>query len=89
MADFGHVPVVRGGQVLGSGSILTSGPSLPGEFAYGSFQRGHAGFKAARLSHAGTVERWPPPGGRPARVANPARLYHTGILDAYGPVTTP
>ena len=46
----------------GSGSILTSGPSLPGEFAHASFQRGHAGFKVGRLSHAGSGQRWPPPG---------------------------
>jgi hypothetical protein len=42
--------------VPGSGSILTSGPSFPGEFAHASFQRGHAGFKVGRLSHAGSVQ---------------------------------
>jgi len=39
----------------GSGGILTSGLSLPGEFAHASFQRGHAGFKVGRLSHDGSV----------------------------------
>ena len=39
-AGSGHAPVVRGGQVPGSGSIRTSGPSFPGEFAHASFSRG-------------------------------------------------
>jgi hypothetical protein len=54
-ADLGHVPVIRGGQVPGSGSVLTSGPGLPGEVAHASFQRGHAGFKVGKLGHGSSV----------------------------------
>jgi len=46
--------------VPGSGSIFASGPSLPGEFTHASFQRGHAGFEVGRVSHTGSVQRWPP-----------------------------
>ncbi len=74
-AGFGHVPVVRGGQVPGNSGIFTSGPSLPGGFTHASFQPGHAGFKVRRLSHAGSVQRYPATVGS-RQPAWPGRLRH-------------
>jgi hypothetical protein len=68
-ANLGHVPVTGGREVPGSSGVLTSGLSLRGKFAHASFQRGHAGFKVERLSHASSLPGSSPGGQNCVRVA--------------------